>query len=91
MSKQTNKRQVEKAKETRENMRAELKKRKKSQIRWSPWQILRPSGTAAALRVAFVVWVKKTKIKSDVMGLGLCLLKVLCMRQDLTSSFKTCM
>lgn len=44
MSKETNKRQVEKAREMRENM----KTKEKSQIRWSPWQILRASGTAAA-------------------------------------------
>lgn len=57
VNEQTNqtKRQVEKAREMRENMRSELKK-EKSQIRWSPWQAQRPSGTAAALRVAFIVW-----------------------------------
>lgn len=34
-------------------------RKEKSQIRWSPWQTLRPSGTAAAFRVAFIVWDKK--------------------------------
>lgn len=43
----------------KENMRSKLKQRKKkSQIKWSPRHIARPSGTAAALKVAFVVWNK---------------------------------
>jgi len=55
-TKQQKKKEVEEAREMKENLRS-LRKiiKKKSQIRWSPWQMLRPSGAAADLRVAFDV------------------------------------
>jgi len=60
MSKQSNKKKSGRS-QGNERKHEKSKEKKKSQIRWSPWQMLRPSGTAAALRVAFVDWVKKTQ------------------------------
>lgn len=90
--KTSGKKKKKKAGEMRENMKTK-RKNKKSQIRWSPWQMLRASGTAAALRVAFEVLGHKRLNQVWCRGGSsrVCVRVCSCRRQDLTSSFKTCM
>lgn len=61
-----------KAGEMRENMKTKKKRAKSGGVHG---KTLRASGTAAALRVAFDVWVTKDLIKCDVMGA-----RVVCVR-----------